>query len=493
MEYIFTNLPQYIRVTSRTEFSSSVVHSGSVLLFSEDGASLTAKLPDGSFITVGGSGGTDVSDTTAEAANVQSGYYFYDSAGVKTEGTLTVSGGVDVSDTTATAAMVLSGAVFHDSTGAVTTGTIPTVTAAIESGAVVIPSGYIASAQSFPVSSGIDVSATTAEASDVLSGKIFYNSGGIQTTGTIPTVTASVSGGSVIVPSGYIATSQSFPVSSGGGSATDFYRCAATVSSGGTTWSGYLAVLSGGSYSYASSATSGLSCGSGYLPQAGKVYADGALVRATLYQGNQIVDSNTVYAVQATRGMIELVTGNSLTNSGGTEIVDDAFDFSASSSVLDFPVTSAAKWLLNDFTVEIVFTPCSPSHPYPSMIATGDAWENNSLSMRFGNNYTQTVGLFWNDVGDPVMADGSIAYSNSEFKHAAFCRSSDTITLYINGIAIATEYCDTQWDVASDNLIRLGALDIPDAKYNGKIRWARISNIARYSSNFDPTDLINLI
>ena len=56
MEYIFTNLPQYIRVTSRTEFSSSVVHSGSVLLFSEDGTSLTAKLPDGSFVTVGGSG-----------------------------------------------------------------------------------------------------------------------------------------------------------------------------------------------------------------------------------------------------------------------------------------------------------------------------------------------------------------------------------------------------------------------------------------------------
>ena len=59
MEYVFTNLPQYIRVTPRSAFANSVVQSGHVLLFSEDGASLTAKQPDGSFITVGGGGGMD--------------------------------------------------------------------------------------------------------------------------------------------------------------------------------------------------------------------------------------------------------------------------------------------------------------------------------------------------------------------------------------------------------------------------------------------------
>jgi len=60
MEYIFTNLPQYIRVTPRSDFANSVVQNGSVLLFTEDGQTLTAKLPDGSFVTIGGgSGGMD--------------------------------------------------------------------------------------------------------------------------------------------------------------------------------------------------------------------------------------------------------------------------------------------------------------------------------------------------------------------------------------------------------------------------------------------------
>ena len=139
-EYIFTNLPQYVKLNSRSEFSSSVVSSGAVLLFTEDGCTLTGKLPDGTFITIGGSSGTDVSDTTATAGTVLGGYAFYNSAGTKT------------------------------------TGTIPTVSAGISGNLVIVPSGYIAASQTFNVSGGIDVSSTTAEAQDVLSGKVFYNS-----------------------------------------------------------------------------------------------------------------------------------------------------------------------------------------------------------------------------------------------------------------------------------------------------------------------------
>ena len=72
-----------------------------------------------------------------------------------------------------------------------------------------------------PSSGAVDVSSTTADAADVLAGKIFYTSGGIQTSGTIPTVSASLSFNTVIVPSGYIASSQVLSVQS---------RMSATVS-----------------------------------------------------------------------------------------------------------------------------------------------------------------------------------------------------------------------------------------------------------------------
>ena len=56
-EYLFTNLPRYVKTTPRENFSNSVVKSGSVLLFSEDGENLVAKLPDGSFTEIGGGSG----------------------------------------------------------------------------------------------------------------------------------------------------------------------------------------------------------------------------------------------------------------------------------------------------------------------------------------------------------------------------------------------------------------------------------------------------
>ena len=167
-EYIYTNLPQFVKTNSRTEFSSSVVSSGAVLLFSENGSSLTAKLPDGSFVEVGGSSGTDVSPTTAEAGDVLSGKVFFTSGGVQTS------------------------------------GTIPTVSATSSGSQITVPSGYIASSQTFPVSGGVDVTSTTAEAGDVRSGKVFYNSAGTLTNGTL------VLSGGAEVTLGYITSTGAF-------------------------------------------------------------------------------------------------------------------------------------------------------------------------------------------------------------------------------------------------------------------------------------------
>ena len=49
---------------------------------------------------------------------------------------------------------------------------------------------------------------------------------------------------------------------------------------------------------------------------------------------------------------------------------------------------------------------------------------------------------------------------------------------------------DRVLDMASDNLIRLGALSSADEKYYGKIKYVRVSNIARYTESFDASKLI---
>lgn len=85
----------------------------------------------------------DLTDTTATAADVASGKYFYDASGVKTAGTASGgTGAISVVDTT-------------DTHG----GTVRTITA-------------------------LDISDTTAVASDVAQGKYFYTAEGVKTAGT---------------------------------------------------------------------------------------------------------------------------------------------------------------------------------------------------------------------------------------------------------------------------------------------------------------------
>ena len=57
MEYQLSNLPRYIPITPRSQVANSPVAAGHILLFSEDGETLTAKKSDGSFESVGGGSG----------------------------------------------------------------------------------------------------------------------------------------------------------------------------------------------------------------------------------------------------------------------------------------------------------------------------------------------------------------------------------------------------------------------------------------------------
>lgn len=54
MEYLPTDLPKYVKTADRSQFGDAVVQDGHILLFSQDGKTLTAKNSDGSFTSLGG-------------------------------------------------------------------------------------------------------------------------------------------------------------------------------------------------------------------------------------------------------------------------------------------------------------------------------------------------------------------------------------------------------------------------------------------------------
>lgn len=105
-----------------------------------------------------------------------------------------------------------------------------------------------------------------AVAGNILNGKTAYVKGS-KVTGTIKTVTATVTDGVVTVPVGNIATKQTFPI-------FDMYECSSVDATNGK-WSGYGIIYQNGTLSKVGNVTNGLSF-SGTTPSVGKYYTKDA-------------------------------------------------------------------------------------------------------------------------------------------------------------------------------------------------------------------------
>ena len=183
------------------------------------GVTVTAdKLLDG-VVAVNGEG-LKVTGTIKTVSAAIQGDYVVVPAGFHTESMsfpVTV-GDIDLTGVTVKADKLLAGVVAIDVTGSKVTGTIPSVSASVQGENVIVPAGFHEQEQSFPVSGGVNLSAVTVTASDILAGKIAVNSEGQQITGTIQTVFASKSGNVVTVPAGFHSETKTFDV---GGTTVD--------------------------------------------------------------------------------------------------------------------------------------------------------------------------------------------------------------------------------------------------------------------------------
>ena len=138
--------------------------------------------------------------------------------------------------------------------------------------------------------------------------------------------------------------------------------------------------------------------------------------------------------------------------------------------------------LSGNFTIEFWFRPNNGAY----------ILFHNRPSLSFGANemfcyyVSSSNRLEWN-----INGYGSLSYSNtsmphSNWYHVAWVRSGTTVTLYVNGTAQTDTKTNYTADIGNANrkIWYFGSIDGGGDEYSGWIDEVRISNTARYTSNF---------
>lgn len=249
------------------------------------------------------------------------------------------------------------------------------------------------------------------------------------------------------------------------------------------TWSGYKAVLSSGIYSFESTVTGGLTY-SVVTPAVGKVYADGALIEAKLWDGTHIPADYIFYApldsfaaAAETRQTINYTNATFTTVQGINCLQCSNGTTSASATVSDIPQGDASR--------SISFWGYAESYTsdWMAFLNYGTDSTNAFLVVRTHNN-NAGFGFSYNDHDSEVDVSGA-------WHHFGFIYNNGTATLYVDGMSIlsVSTLIDTQ-----GTIFRIGEGVGQATNLRGYIAAVRVYNraltateIAALAAEFTPT------
>ncbi|BDD79834.1 hypothetical protein [Burkholderia phage FLC9] len=183
---------------------------------------------------------------------------------------------------------------------------------------------------------------------------------------------------------------------------------------------------------------------------------------------------------------LEVVTGTQMPLSGGATLTTTtkvfgsaAFQGSASNAASCITAGTDDKFILNnDFTIECFFIPnaadiSGESIPFSKGPGSYLDLYHNTWYLSMGASNVHLV----NGVAANLVAGTTY--------HIALTRSGTLLTIWVNGVAVATANSSLPWGITGNNM-NFGNYYINGYSVKGVLDEARISNIARYTSTFTP-------
>lgn len=182
--------------------------------------------------------------------------------------------------------------------------------------------------------------------------------------------------------------------------------------------------------------------------------------------------------------------GNTIASSGTLSYTVGKFDLSLNMSdgaYLTLPSSVYAPGELfkegNDFTLEYwAYLTAAPSAPNVGLVGIGESQPNaTSCDWLFGPNNNLQLQLYSYQAPTGYRTTSTATISLNAWNHFAMVVNDGTITLYLNGVSVATSTAEYP---SNSGACTIGGYD--NSVFPGRIDEVRLSRIARYTANFTP-------
>jgi hypothetical protein len=206
--------------------------------------------------------------------------------------------------------------------------------------------------------------------------------------------------------------------------------------------------------------------------------------------GGNITLNQSITFVSTGSGQGLQLPGAVTTSSGSinTAVTTGSVIFSAGNRI-QFPTTSALQFNSSDFTVEFWMNATASQVTYA--VITDASTNNTATEIGVGVNDSGTAGKIGFQAAPGYEINGATTVLDGTWRHIACVKRGNTGTIYVNGVQDATT---SAWGAVSAAYLSRGTLGgssygsgtAGDNYFTGSISNFRISNIARYATNFTP-------